>query len=103
MHRGGLEGYAAGNFGVRRKLLSRFSSSWLGLGWSSTLLAQTSFYQGKTISIVVGTEGAFLAEAKKRRLEIDPTQWDEMNSLAKEVMATPSDVVARMRKLLGDG
>jgi hypothetical protein len=44
-----------------------------------------------------------LAEAKKRRLEIDPTQWDEMNSLAKEVMATPSDVVARMRKLLGDG
>jgi hypothetical protein len=33
----------------------------LGLGWSSTLLAQTSFYQGKTNSFVVGTEGAFLA------------------------------------------
>jgi tripartite-type tricarboxylate transporter receptor subunit TctC len=47
-------------------------------------------------------EGAFLAEAERRRLEIDPTQWDEMESLAKEVMATQSDVVARMRKLLGD-
>jgi tripartite-type tricarboxylate transporter receptor subunit TctC len=47
-------------------------------------------------------EGAFLAEAERRRLEIDPTQWDEMESLAKEVMATPADVVARMRKLLGD-
>ena len=30
---------------------------------------------------------AFLAEAEKRRLEIDPTKWDEMESLAKEVMA----------------
>jgi hypothetical protein len=47
-------------------------------------------------------EGAFLAEAERRRLEIDPTQGDEMESLAKEVMATPADVVARMRKLLGD-
>ncbi|HVO92354.1 MAG TPA: hypothetical protein VMT22_05905, partial [Terriglobales bacterium] len=47
-------------------------------------------------------EGAFLAEAERRRLEIDPTQWDEMETLAKDVMATPPDVVARMRKLLGD-
>jgi len=45
---------------------------------------------------------AFLAEAEKRRLEIDPTKWDEMEPLAKEVMLTPPDVVARMRKLLGD-
>ena len=47
-------------------------------------------------------EGTFLAEAERRRLEVDPTQWDEMQSLAKDVMATPPDVVARMRKLLGD-
>lgn len=45
---------------------------------------------------------ALMAEAEKRRLEIDPTKWDEMESLAKEVMATPPDVVARMRKLLGE-
>ena len=42
----------------------------------------------------------FLAEAEKQRLEIDPTRWDEMESLAKDVMATPADVVARMKKLL---
>ncbi len=47
-------------------------------------------------------EAAFLAEAERLRLEIDPTRWDEMESLAKDVMATPPDVVARMRKLLGD-
>ena len=28
--------------------------------------------------------------------------WDEMESLAKEVMLTPPDVVGRMRKLLGE-
>jgi hypothetical protein len=47
-------------------------------------------------------EKSFLEEAGKRRLEIDPTQWDEMETLAKDVMATPPDVVARMRKLLGE-
>jgi tripartite-type tricarboxylate transporter receptor subunit TctC len=45
---------------------------------------------------------ALVAEAEKRRLEIDPTKWDEMESLAKDVMATPPDIVARMRKLLGE-
>ncbi len=45
---------------------------------------------------------ALLAEAEKRRLEIDPTKWDELESLAKDVMASTPDVVARMRKLLGD-
>jgi tripartite-type tricarboxylate transporter receptor subunit TctC len=49
------------------------------------------------------TDPAFLSEAERRRLEIDPTWYDEMESLAKDVMATPSDVVARMKKLLGDG
>jgi tripartite-type tricarboxylate transporter receptor subunit TctC len=47
-------------------------------------------------------EPALLAEAEKRRLEIDPTTAQEMETLAKEVMATPPDVVARMRKLLGE-
>ena len=47
-------------------------------------------------------DAAFLAEAERRRLEIDPTKWEEMESLAKEVMVTPPDVVVRMRKLLGE-
>ena len=44
---------------------------------------------------------ALLAEAERRRLEIDPTPGDEMETLAKDVMVTPPDVVASMRKLLG--
>ena len=45
---------------------------------------------------------ALLSEAERRRLEIDPTTGQELETLAKEVMATPPDIVARMRKLLGD-
>jgi tripartite-type tricarboxylate transporter receptor subunit TctC len=42
-----------------------------------------------------------LAEAEKRRLEIDPTRWNEMESMAKDLVNTPADVVERMSKLLG--
>jgi hypothetical protein len=52
--------------------------------------------------IVAGPDPAFLAEAEKRRLEIDHTRWDEMETLAKDVMASPPEIVGRMRKLLGE-
>jgi tripartite-type tricarboxylate transporter receptor subunit TctC len=44
---------------------------------------------------------ALLSEAEKRRLEMAPTRWDEMDSLAKDLINTPPEVVARMQKLLG--
>jgi tripartite-type tricarboxylate transporter receptor subunit TctC len=44
---------------------------------------------------------ALLAEAEKRRLEMDPATGEEIEALAKEVMGAPPDVVARVQKLLG--
>lgn len=44
---------------------------------------------------------ALLAEAKRRRLDIDPAKGEELDALAKEVMTTPPDVVDRVKKLLG--
>jgi tripartite-type tricarboxylate transporter receptor subunit TctC len=44
---------------------------------------------------------ALLAEAEKRRLEMDPTTAEELETLVKEVMAASPDVVQRMQKLLG--
>ena len=43
---------------------------------------------------------ALLADAKKRRLEIDPTPPEELASLAKEVFTTSPEIVERMKKLL---
>ncbi len=43
----------------------------------------------------------FLAEAKKKKLDVDPTSGEELEALAKEVIAQPPDVIERMKKLLG--
>ena len=44
---------------------------------------------------------AFLAEAEKRKLDIDPATGEELESLAKEVMTAPPDVVEKVKKILG--
>jgi tripartite-type tricarboxylate transporter receptor subunit TctC len=45
---------------------------------------------------------ALLAEAEKRRLEMDPGTGEELESLGKEVMTVSPEVIERMRKLLGN-
>ncbi len=42
-----------------------------------------------------------IADAEKRKLELDPASGQELETLAKEVIAQPPEVVERMRKLLG--
>jgi tripartite-type tricarboxylate transporter receptor subunit TctC len=42
-----------------------------------------------------------IAEAKKRKLEFDPTSSQELEKLAKEVMSQPPEIVAKMKQLLG--
>jgi tripartite-type tricarboxylate transporter receptor subunit TctC len=42
------------------------------------------------------------AEAEKRSYELDPVGGDEMERLAKEVMAQPPEVIERMKKVLGN-
>lgn len=44
---------------------------------------------------------ALLADAEKRRLDIDPATGEELDALAKEVMTAPADVVERVKKLIG--
>ena len=47
------------------------------------------------------SDPALLAEAEKRKLEIDPVSGEELESLAKEVIAAPPDVIERVKKLIG--
>jgi tripartite-type tricarboxylate transporter receptor subunit TctC len=44
---------------------------------------------------------ALLAEAERRRLDIDPASGEELDALAKEVMSAPPDIVERVKKLIG--
>src|SRR3989442_12632437 len=42
----------------------------------------------------------FIAEVKKRRYDLEPVSWDEMQNLAKEVTGQPADVMERGKKIL---
>ena len=42
----------------------------------------------------------FIAEVKKRRYDLEPVTWEEMQSLAKEVTTQPPDVVERGKRIL---
>lgn len=46
------------------------------------------------------TDEAALADAKKKKLEIDPSTSDELEKLAKEVTSQPPEIVAKMKSLL---
>ena len=45
---------------------------------------------------------AFLADVKARKLEIDPDYGEDLESIAKEVVSQPREIVERMKKLLGE-
>jgi tripartite-type tricarboxylate transporter receptor subunit TctC len=42
----------------------------------------------------------FIAEVKKRRYDLEPVSWEEMQSLAKEVTSQPPDVIERVKRIL---
>lgn len=42
----------------------------------------------------------FIAEVKKRRYDLEPVSWEEMQTLAKEVTSQPPDVVERVKRIL---
>ncbi len=44
----------------------------------------------------------FVAESNKRQWEINPVSGEKLEALAKEVIHQPADVVARMKKVLGE-
>jgi hypothetical protein len=46
-------------------------------------------------------DAELLDDAKKKRLELDPVSGEDLESLGKEIIAQPPEVVERMKKLLG--
>ncbi len=43
-----------------------------------------------------------LAEAKKGRMDVDPSTGEELQALIKEIMDQPKDVVERAKKIVGN-
>jgi hypothetical protein len=47
------------------------------------------------------TDPELLAQAEKQSVEIEPTSGEVLETIAKEVMEQPAEVIERMKKLLG--
>ena len=45
---------------------------------------------------------ALLAEARKKKWDLDPLDGEELETLAKEIMVQPPDVIERVKKILRD-
>ena len=45
---------------------------------------------------------AYLADAKKRRLDVDPLRGEEIDALIAEVYKTPKAVVERVKNILSN-
>jgi hypothetical protein len=48
------------------------------------------------------SDQAFLVDVKTRKLETDPSSGDELETIAKEAVNQPRDVVERMKKILAE-
>jgi tripartite-type tricarboxylate transporter receptor subunit TctC len=47
-------------------------------------------------------DSEFLAELDKRKFDLEPTSGEELEKIVKEAMSQPPDIVARLKKLLGE-
>lgn len=98
------------------ELMDEFKTSESGRRLVNVVLASTEL--GRPYLLPPGTPGerlkilreaflklmadpAFLADIKKRGLESKPTSGEELEKLAKEVMAQPPHVIERVKKLMG--
>jgi len=46
------------------------------------------------------TDPELLAEAEKKKMDVDPSSGDELEDLMKKVMDQPENVIVRVKKML---
>jgi tripartite-type tricarboxylate transporter receptor subunit TctC len=98
------------------ELMDKYKTPELGRRLATTLLASGDFHRPylappnmrsdlvKTLREAFNRtmkDADFIAETKKKRLDINPTTGEEVETLTKEVMSQPPEVVERIRKMMG--
>jgi hypothetical protein len=98
------------------ELMDKYKTSELGRRLATALLASGEFHRPYMASPNLRSElvktlreafaktvedPAFLAEAAKKKLDIDPTSGKEVEKLTREVMSQPADVIEKLKKLMG--
>ena len=55
----------------------------------------------RDVFLKASSRPAFLADANKKQLEVEPIHGEELEALAKEVINQPPEVIERLKELLG--
>jgi tripartite-type tricarboxylate transporter receptor subunit TctC len=99
------------------ELMDKYKTPELGRRLATTLLASGDFHRPylappmmrpelvKTLREAFNKtmkDADFIAETKKKRLDINPTNGEEVEALTKEVMSQPAEVVERIKKMMGN-
>jgi tripartite-type tricarboxylate transporter receptor subunit TctC len=97
------------------ELMDKYKTSAQGRRLATALLASGEFHRPYLAPPKIPAEQAkilrdafnktmkdpeFLAETKKKRLDIDPTTGEEVEALTKEVMNQPPEVIERLKKMM---
>jgi tripartite-type tricarboxylate transporter receptor subunit TctC len=97
------------------ELMDKYKTSAQGRRLATALLASGEFHRPYLAPPKVPAEQAkilrdafnktmkdpeFLAETKKKRLDIDPTTGEQVEALTKEVMNQPPEVIERLKKMM---
>lgn len=98
------------------ELMQRYKTPEAGLRLAKVILTAATL--GRPVAVTPGTpaervkilreayakaiaDPELLAEAAKQGWEVDPTKGEELQSLAKEVMSQPREIIERMKWVLG--
>ena len=69
----------------------------------TTGTGNTGYYLPKLLEQTIGvTSPELIAEAKKQGFDAEHIPGEELEALAKEVMSQPADVIASMKKVMGE-
>src|SRR5262245_16618181 len=98
------------------EMMDKYKTPDLGRRLASTLLASGDFHRPYLAPPKIRPELVkalreafnrtmkdpdFLTETKKKKLDIDPTTGEEVETLTKEVMSQPPEVIERIKKVMG--
>ena len=74
--------------------------TWVPARWFFNYLTPLTLLNPRSRVSKAMSDPALLADAQKRKWDMDPLSGEELEKTAKEIIVQPTEVISRMKKLL---
>ena len=92
-------------FAARGRLFFHLQTAAMRISIGAARIRRFFFYNDKNDNsrdaLIATNDAGLLAEANKKQLEVEPIRGDDLEILAREVMAQSPGVIERLKELLG--